>query len=406
MDEYSSDTQWLSVVLFEPKAGRTKLKSLVKHDDPYCPFLYIESFTVKAEFRADEHTYSDVGAFALRKLLRHPSIVGSKVSSAIYVVDGREVMGEAEDKDFENYTSKFIHPFTEETKEEKAEKEHWENRLRLLSKKDAIQFLRNGFFQDKAYLSPGSAQYKILVASFHHWNTPLKSHAASLELPFCCEPSPKVVGPEGIHEELFKLVKKESSDDVYTNAENSVVKSRENDRKRSLIQELISRGASITQSRALHVAVANNCYDMVEYLLQIGHDAIDTFDEFGNTPLMLAAVSAAERSSKDGIGNTKIVDLLLAMKAKRDLCDPSGMTAYGQFINKRKEYDLMMKTLLGHPPPSASAPKHPSEEMLMQKLVPDSGPTEADLRGGEKNDGFVEYGDNDDYDNSYGGYDY
>ena len=42
MDDYSQETQWIGVVLFEPKEGRTKFKSLVEYDDLCAPFMYIK----------------------------------------------------------------------------------------------------------------------------------------------------------------------------------------------------------------------------------------------------------------------------------------------------------------------------------------------------------------------------
>ena len=399
MDDYSQDTQWIGVVLFEPKEGRTKLKSLVEYDDPCAPFMYIKSFTVKPKYRADYD--SDVGAFALRKLFHHPFILQGGVSSAIYVVDGSEVMSEAEKKEYDEYCRKFR--FSEETDEEKekAEKSKWKERLHLLARKDANPFLRNGFFQDETYASAGGAQANILVASNQHWEKPLKSHTAVEEIQFC-EPPQEVVSPEGIDADLFKFVKKECSNDAGHADQNQV--RNKNKVRENLIRQFLSQGGSVVRSHALHAAVGNNCFEMVKLLLRIELDAINAFDEFGATPLMVAAISAAGRSSNDGIQDTRIIDLLLEAGATRELCDRSGMTAYGKYVDARKQYTLAIQTMMGMSVPSSSAPKHPSEERLMRILVPVNGPTEADLHGGENNPGLVEYSDDDD--ESDGGYDY
>ena len=88
-----------------------------------------QSFTVKPIYRADYDYDSDVGAFALRKLLNHPFVLQGGVSSAIYVVDGSEVMSEAEKKEYDEYCRKVR--FSEETDEEKDEKRKWKERLHL-----------------------------------------------------------------------------------------------------------------------------------------------------------------------------------------------------------------------------------------------------------------------------------
>jgi hypothetical protein len=402
MDDYSQDTQWLGVVLFDPKHhGKTRLKSMLEPHNPYAPFLYIKTFSVKEKYRRDDN--SDVGAFALKKLLEHPFILDEGVSSAIYVVDGVEAMSKIEKEEFDQYQKAKVFDLREKADEETAGRRNWEQHLQVLGRKDANQFLRNGFFQDEAYANVGGSQAKILVASHNNWERKLISHSSAEKIKFC-DPPPEVASPKsGIDEELFKFVKKNSPNDDYVEVGGAAqIQARKDKVREDAIIQLVSRGASITRSHVLHCAVANNCYEMTKSLLLLEHDAIDTLDDFGATPLIVAAINAAGRSTKDGIKNTRIIELLLAEGAKRELCDRSGMTAYGNYLKQREDSNLAIHSMMGMPVPSSSAPKHPSEERLMKILLPANGPTNADLRGGNVNPGIVEYDCESSGEDSYG----
>lgn len=126
-------------------------------------------------------------------------------------------------------------------------------------------------------------------------------------------------------------------------------------------------------------------------LLQMDPGALNFTDAFGNTPLMVAAIKAAGSRSRDGIQDTKVIDLLLQKRANRDLIDEDGMSAYGLLTEKLNEYSLMMSTMLGKPP--SSEPDHPSVTSLKRKLMPSTGPTDADAKGGKEQPGFIDYSD-------------
>ena len=51
----------------------------------------------------------------------------------------------------------------------------------------------------------------------------------------------------------------------------------------------------------------------------------------------------------------------------------------------------MMSTILGKPP--SSEPDHPSVANLKRKLMPSTGPTDADVKGGKEHPGFIDYSD-------------
>lgn len=385
MDDYSADTQWLSVVLFEPKAGRTRLKSLIEHDDSTRPFMYIKTMEVHPEFRHDGHegssSYSNVGTFALRKLMHHPFL--SDVATAIYVADGCEAMSRAEREDCDQ-DSTSLYP----TDEEKGQLEARRSRVQQLCRKDANQFLRNGFFQDKAYATSSDVQSNILVASDYHWTKPIMSQSAAEQITFH-GPSPESKGPaeDSIDAKLLKVVKEHASETM-TNT-NSIW---------NVVRNLITQGASVTQSRAFHTAVAVNDLNMVTFLLGFDPKAIDACDDSGNTPLMVAATIAAGLNAE----TNQMIEFLLAKGASKDKCDSSGMTAYGKYLHQWMEFQLMTSTMMGGPPPSSSSrPSRPAEIRLIRILVPDSGPTDADMPGFEEaNSGFVVYESDDDNDDS------
>ena len=379
MDEYSGDMQWLGVVLFEPKYGRTKLQSLHGYDDMQFDFAYIKSFHIEPEYRKDGS--SDVGAIALSKFLRHPCIKGNldhgcwKVSSVIYVLDSSEAMSQEEAREHEAYQSINRNRMYEDqnildTEQEKAEKQRWGNRLDQLDRMDANQFLRNGFFQDKVYAEDSKTQARILVASYHHWDQPMKSHEEATRIQFC-EPR-EAVKPTGLDAELLNFVLTECSTSTEVN------------RIRTGIDRLIRLGASVARSTALHFACGRNNYAVMDILIQLEPSAANAVDGSGLTPLMVAASSAAQ-----GCADVRLISRLLAAGASKDSQTAKGVTAYGLFKNTRKDLELAMFAMTGGA--VSSAGDDPSMKVIEQMLRP-LNPTRADLGGGEGPDsGFVDY---------------
>ncbi len=96
MDGYSSDLQYVVVVIFEPRYGRTRPRSLRDGgDEMEFDFLYIETFHVDPQCRTNSNVScsSDIGTYALRKLLHHTYIKGRAncdclgLSCCIYILD-------------------------------------------------------------------------------------------------------------------------------------------------------------------------------------------------------------------------------------------------------------------------------------------------------------------------------
>jgi hypothetical protein len=87
------------------------------------------------------------------------------------------------------------------------QKQQYGRLLTSLSRKDANQFLRNGFFQDPAVARLGDDAATIIIASSEHWQKPeLGTQAQALEVVFI-NPPPKPPTPSGYDAEIFDLVK-------------------------------------------------------------------------------------------------------------------------------------------------------------------------------------------------------
>lgn len=85
MDSHSGDLQCISVSIFEPWFGRTKLRSLFDGgDDMEFNFLCIDTFHVDPQCQANGS--SDVGVHALRKLLHHPCLKGLAATDGCWAV--------------------------------------------------------------------------------------------------------------------------------------------------------------------------------------------------------------------------------------------------------------------------------------------------------------------------------
>ena len=91
MDGHSSELQWIGETVYEKKLGRTVLKSLADLGDSHnSGILYVEKLHVDEEYRPDG--CSDVGAFALRKLMAHGLV--RKCSSAVYILGRSSTLSE------------------------------------------------------------------------------------------------------------------------------------------------------------------------------------------------------------------------------------------------------------------------------------------------------------------------
>ena len=83
MDGHSSELQWIAETVYEARLGRTIVKSLADLGDSHQRgILYVEKLHVDERYRPGGG--SDVGAFALRKLMAHGLV--RRCSSAVYIL--------------------------------------------------------------------------------------------------------------------------------------------------------------------------------------------------------------------------------------------------------------------------------------------------------------------------------
>ena len=354
----------------------------------------IELFHIDDEWK----TNTDIGAEALHQFLYHPFIKGDlkygcwKVSSAVYILDPLEAMNKEERAAYEaEQASKpysFATDLLEETDEDRRAKEEEKQRMDRLARKDANVFLRNGFFQDPAIARQG--EDRILVASYGNWEQPLLSNAQAEAIQFYLPP-PKPPAPMGKDAEILKAVISFSGSHCYSEAP---VPLAEVTTLRNEITRLVNSGGSIARSHAIHAACANNSKPALDCLLTMDPSIVNSLDQANCTPLMVAAQSAAGRSTINGIPETNVIDTLLAVGANKQATDSFGLTAYGHFKRSTKGFAEMLNAMMGKS--CATSQVHPMHAVVERKLLPPLGPTAADMTGGEGEEaGFMDYSEAD-----------
>lgn len=430
MDGHSGDLQYIGVSVFEPRLGRTKLRSLRDGgDDDEFDFLYISTFHVEHEYK--QNGSSDVGTYALRKLLHHSYIKGRaaamgcwSVSCCIYILDPYEAMSREEKERFEaedrRESDRRIRAFSTgesgpvETEQSLRAKENKKERMDSLARSDANQFLRNGFIQDIGLAKQGGNAPRFLVAAYGHWEQPLKSHAEAAVVQFYVAP-PTPRPPTGKDAEILEVTKRMCSENSMRGVSSMMIGLQppavddSADRAsafRSEVNHLIGEGGSLARSNALHAACANKDPAIVRCILQMDPSCIEARDMNNSTPLMIAAATAAGMANKNGIPRDQpVIDLLLAAGAQKGATDPNGMTAYGTLESMHADYDEMMQAMMGRAVQTGPQ-STPGLAELQAKLMPPGGPTVADRTRGEGAEaGFIDFKDEDaEYDRDYGDY--
>ena len=135
----SGDLEWIGSTLLENRRGRTKLQSIRDaEDDPAFDFFFIETFNIDAK------QPSEIATQALRKFLRSEQIMGKlnygcwRCSSFAYVL-----------------------PAVDDSSTSPGKRKQDEDN----NSREAIPFIRNGFFQDLAIVNGNDpANARILVA--------------------------------------------------------------------------------------------------------------------------------------------------------------------------------------------------------------------------------------------------
>jgi hypothetical protein len=248
--------------------------------------LYISKFHIEPPYKLNGS--SDVGAYALRKLLHHPYIKGRafengcwSVSSCICILDPYEAMDEdektrieADDRaERERQMQVMFGSEPAETEQSLREKEAKKARLDAPARLDANQFLRNGFFQDAAVAKLGGNATRFVIAAYDHWNRPLKNptlrrrQSSSMWLHIRFDP------PTGKDAEILALTKR-TCDGMYTTS----MQSTSLDRVASFqikVSLLTMDGGSFARSHALHAACAHRDAAVVQCILQLDPSCLE-----------------------------------------------------------------------------------------------------------------------------------
>ena len=428
MDGHSGDLQYVGVSVFEPRLGRTKLKSLRDGgDNEEFDFLYISSMHVDDQYKANGS--SDVGAFALRQLLHHSYIKGRathgcwKVSSCVYILDPYEAMTREAKERVQNEDRREIRALSTtgsrhppEREESLRAKEEKERRMDTLARLDANQFLRNGFFQDAAVARQGGNAARFLVAACGHWTQPLKSHADAAAVQFYVAP-PTPRPPTGKDAEILEVTKRICRENMMSGVSSMMIGLQPLTRDgavdmdrvsayRTEVSRLVAEGGSLGRSNALHAACANRDPALVRCILEMDPTTLESRDISNCTPLMIAAATAAGMSNINGMPRDQpVIDLLIARGAQKGAVDLDGMTAYGTLKSMVEEYGQAMNAMMGRAVQTGPRTM-PGLAELEAKLMPPGGPTAADRSGGASAEsGFIDYKEEDaEYDDDCGTY--
>lgn len=238
-DAHSSTLQWVGSALMEPRYGRTRLQSLAEHDDPEFDFMLIDQLHL--DDVEHKNNNSDIATEALRQLLHHPFVRGQPqiagqwmVSSAAFELDAGEEMSSDELQRWRDHEKKYqdselvemfgvscgasggSNPGAAASKSGnmaamrrlEEEHNHWLSRFEELERKNAVPFLRNGFFQDEALAKQGDEGHKLVVASHGHFCKPIRSEAEVSKIRFRPRNNPIPTGKDG---DLFKYIKSKCS---------------------------------------------------------------------------------------------------------------------------------------------------------------------------------------------------
>ena len=420
MDGHSGELQYIGVSLFEPRLGRSKLQSLVEGgDDVGFEFLYIDKMHLDDHFKRNGN--SDVGAHAIRQLLQHASL--QNVSSCIYILDQYEGMSRA-DKDrleaeeqreqdaIRNDMLVGGYDAPPETEESLRIKEEKDQMMDGYARVDANQFIRNGFYQDAAIARNGGNDKRIIVAARNHWNRPQLSHETASAVEFYVG-LPPIRQPVGRDAEILEVTKRIAYDcAVHTQgfplprpANNIAIDHNRAATYRAEVSSLVQEGGSLTRSHSLHAACALNDPTIVQTILEMDPDALESRDVNNDTPLMVAAAIAAGKSNNLGYpADQPVIDILRNAGAERGATNPiTGLTAYGMFKAQHDAYKQMMQALTGNPVHlGGSTINIPGFVGLETRLMPPGGPTEADRTGGDSAElGILHYSDYEDMDSDY-----
>lgn len=138
------------------------------------------------------------------------------------------------------------------------------------------------------------------------------------------------------------------------------------------------KGATIMESNALQACACNLETAYIEMLLEFVPDsrkvqAINCVDQYGATPLMVAASSLHFSDPEDRV---QMCDKLIQLNADKNMMDEAGLTALGNFRKSNQSMSDFTSTLLYMDP---GGPREAEINLRMETLLmPLMGPTPAD----------------------------
>ena len=210
-------------------------------------------------------------------------------------------------------------------------------------------------------VTPVTTSFPLYFAVPAFLDSPQLSQDAASAIPISALPVlPKM---SAIDTALFQLVNNASGDSDVTTVSVEVAK-------------LMARGATLEKARVLHATAFHNNVPLLKKLMEMVPVAqrtnfIHERDDYGFTPLMLAAKGAPGKSSIHANAPTEMCLFLIGLGADKSAVNADGRTAYGEMkAAERNLSDFYNSFQIKHGNPCAG---------LEICLMPAGGATAADL---------------------------
>lgn len=368
-DEYSSELASIAAFCCDKQGKAHHRTSMHGYDDVDLGFLFISSLRITdSETRgADDSTW--IRASAIRQILTH-SMLSMEWSLAVYYPEA-----EAQMKPALNASTRWN---DDDTREQVLAKQAI---IKENCQEDARQFFRAGFRQiTPPSMERGAYYHLFAVPEFVKSTEPMLTHEEAYSFPIV-EAPPRPLPPMGVDRRIQELLQFEGMRGVSSlMAGLAAPPAPDSSTLEASIQKLVNEGGDIGRSYALHHAAGSGTLAQIDVLLKISGPAnskaaLNTLNEEGHTPLMIAARSTTSNSmmpnpySRTTPSPVGICADLIARGADKGVTDLSGLTALGHMRKYAVElaqfgggYNQAMQKL----------------EPLTKVLMPLTGPTMAD----------------------------
>mmetsp|Transcript_30303 Transcript_30303/g.67156 ORF Transcript_30303/g.67156 Transcript_30303/m.67156 type:complete len:1016 (+) Transcript_30303:476-3523(+) len=330
-----------------------------------CYFLFIQQIDVQEEFESYEKR-SDVISSLIKLFLTDKRMKKWKIVA--YRANDGPQPGE--------------HPFVRSkygllNQEEYAENKWtaWETERRECIGSDSRPFLRVGFQELSKESTEEMGFLYVTKKMFSQTGNDRMSFAKAAQIKLRCDDPPDV--EEYRKEKLqFKLLATILEEDRQLELENHKPQYDDSsfvERVLPRIDELIAKGADVGESKALHAAAYQFFAGLFLPLLNRGGE-IDSRDKNSMTPLMVVVGSNVDKRIENNIIRSQLaISTLCEMGADKNLRDRAGRTALGHYYQTMKDLNDLERSQIG-------VPDTPIDNTLERLLMPDGGPTEADMR--------------------------